>query len=513
MASAALGCGPSLKELEIRQADQAKARGDYVMAAEHLNRACALDPKDGKVCAEAKSIAVYAVRESIAAAEREIAAGQYAEAISRLVKARNVDHEGKVGPVLDRVGDKVATQCESHPVETVVDAIRFVRCLETHRIAIDRPSFSARVDAGRNRAGAVTSRIAAESATLDRQGSAYAQYSVAQCLSGNAAIEASKNQHYARFYERISVPVAMSVRMPWTSPAITQAAFCAAVQKRSPIVTCQGTLGARTLGVDLTVSTSRPTHDVTAVQREIEYVDHIETYNNPEYGPLASQVAMERRSIQRERAMLERAKADCDTANSAWRRANCNECAEHTTRDATCNRADAARTSFDAHERDVNQLERSLSNTPQTLQREVRDIFRYTENTHKYAQAFHLLGSTTSEGRVAPSDHDDSVEYTVVEHVGFLKAGLAPSPLVVPSTAQFRQEITGRAHVFAENMAAADLATRAATKLSQCPNPRDPAQLDCWLEAQMLTMPDPVVAYTQMLSEDVGKTFPPAGCK
>lgn len=511
---ASAGCGPNLKALEIRQANQAKARGDYVTAAEHLKRACAYDPNDQKICVEARSVAQYAVQESVQLAEREIAQGQYAEAIARLAKARAVDHEGKVGPVMDRVGGKVAEQCESHPIDTLVDAVRVVRCLETHRIAIDRKAFSDRVAAGRERAGAVASRIASASAARDQQGSAYAQYGVALCLSGDSAAERSKNEHYARFYERVAVPVAVRAHLPWASPAITQAAFCESVRSKSPVVSCQGTMGPRTLGVDLTVAVSRQTHEVSSEPRELEYVDHIETYQNPDWQPLFNQANRERRALQRERNTTEQAKADCQTAEAAWRRAkSCNQCSEHNYRDSACNRADAARKSYEAHASDMSALQRQLDSTPRTLQREVRDIFRYTEHTHRYAQTFHLTGATLSEGRTEPSDQVDRVEYVVVEHVGFAKAGLAASPLIVPSTQQFREEITRRAHAFAEAMADADLRSRGARKIAQCPNPRDPAQLDCWLEGQMLQTPDPLVPYTAMLAEDVGKAFPPAGCK
>jgi len=507
-------CGPNLKALEIRQANQAKARGDYVTAAEHLKRACAFDLKDEKVCAEAKSIAQFAVQEAVQLAKREISEGRYAEAIARLVKARGVDHEGKVGPVLDDVGGKVAAQCESHPIETIADAVRTVRCLEANRIAIDRASYSERVSAGRDRAGTVVARIAAASAGSDRPGSAYAQYGVATCLSGNPALENPKNEQYARFYERVSVPVGLRATLPWATPTITQAAFCDSMHRNSPIVTCQGTLGARTLGVDLTVTVSRQTHDVSSEAKEIEYVDHVETYQNPDWLPLETQVNRERRALQRDRSAADRAAADCDTANATWRRAqSCNQCVEHNYRDSTCNRADAARQTYNAHVDDVNALQRQLDNTPRTLQREIRDVFRYTEHTHRYAQAFRLSGATLSEGRTTPTDHEDRIEHTVVEHVGFAKAGLTASPLVVPSSQQFRQEVTARANVYAEQMATTELKTRAANKLAQCSNPRDPAQLDCWLEGQMLQTPDPVVPYSGLIAEDVGKTFPPAGCK
>lgn len=512
---AVAGCGPSFKEIQLRQAEQARARGDYVTAATYLNAACKHDPKDEKVCAAAKDMAGYAVRDAIAAAERELAAGQYGQAITRLANARKVDHEGKVGPVLDVAGEKVALKCEGQPVESLVESIRFVRCLEQYRNTIDRKAFSDRVAAGRMRAGGAASRIAASSAAEDRPGAAYAQFSIAQCLSGHTALESSKNEMYGRFYERVAVPLSLQLQLPWATPTVSSGEFCDAMHQTSPILSCRGTLGARTLAVSLVVRTSRPTHQAIPVQREIEYVDHIETYDNPDYRPLQSQVMMERRSIQREREALARAKADCDTADSAWRRArSCNDCTAHNYRDSTCNRADAARTSFNAHESDVNRLERQLYNTPPTLQREVRDIFRYTETTHTYAQDFHMAGQVASAGgRVMPSAQDDRVEYTAIEHVGFLKAGLAPSPLVVPQQQQYRRDITARANAFAQEMTNAELMSRSAEKLAQCSNPKDNAQLDCWLEAQMLKAPDPVPAYTQVLSEDVGTTYPPTGCK
>lgn len=507
-------CGPSLKALEIRQADQAKARGDYVQAAEHLKRACELDPKDQKVCAEAQTLAAFAVRGAIAAAQTSIERGLYPEAIATLVKARAVDREGKVGPVLDEVATKVAEQCESHPLESIVDAVRVVRCLETHRVAIDRAAYADRVAAGRMRAAAVAARVAAASAQQDRPGSAYVQYGVAQCLSSSPANEAAKNQYYARFYERTSVPVGIRAHFPWTSPAIAQADFCAAVQAKSPIVACAGNMGARTLGLDLTVTTQRATHDVNAERREIEYVDHVETYENPDWRPLQDLLERTRRGVERQRSQAGRASADCDTAAAAWRRENsCNSCSSHTQRDAACNRADAAQQDLSRQVDEYGRLERQANGTPRTLQREIRDVFRYVESTHRYGQAYDFLGAALSEGRNQAYDRSDRVEYVVIEHVGFAKAGLAASPLVVPQPQQFRQEITSRAFAFAEAMAAAELKTRAAAKIAQCSNPRDPAQLDCWLEGQALQAADPLVPYTGVLADDVGKAFPPAGCK
>lgn len=507
-------CGPSLKTLEIRQANQAKARGDYVGAAEHLKRACELDPQDQKVCAEAQSTAAYAVRGAVDAAQKGIAEGRYQEALGILVKARAVDREGKTGPVLDVVGSKIAEQCESHPLESLVDAVRVVRCLETNRVAIDRAAYSERVAAGRGRAAAVAATIGAASAQQDRVGSAYAQFGVAQCLSSSAATEAAKNQYYARFYERTSVPLGIRATFPWTSPSIAQAQFCDAVQARSPLVTCQGTLGARTLGIDLNVTAERTTHDVTAERREIEYVDHIETYQNPDWLPLQEQVERARRGMQRQRSVSDRASADCQTATSAWRRENsCNVCDAHTRRDTECNRADAALQTLSGQTDDFNRLNNQWNNTPRTLQREIRDVFRYTESTHRYAEAFQLQGAARSEGRNQPYERSDRVEYVVVEHVGFAKAGLASSPLIVPTQQQFREEITARAFAFAASMADAELKTRAAAKLAQCSNPRDPAQLECWLEGQALQTPDPLVPYTAVLGQDVGTAFPPAGCK
>ncbi len=509
-----LACGPNLKALEIRQANQAKARGDYVTAAEHLRRACELDPKDQAICSEAQTTAAYAVRGAVEAAEQDLAQGRYQEALGTLVKARGVDREGLVGPVLDKVGSKIAEQCESHPLETLVDAVRIVRCLETHRVAIDRAAYSARVTAGRSRAATVAAGVAAASAQQDRPGSAYVQYGVAQCLASSAATEAAKNQYYARFYERTSVPVGIRVTLPWASPSIAQAQFCEAVQTKSPIVTCQGTLGARTLGIDLNVTAQRTSHDVDAQRREIEYVDHIESYENPDWRPLQSQTERARRSVQRQRSVSDAAAADCLTATSAWRRENgCNACDSHTRKDAQCNRADAALQNLNAQIDEQNRVERQLSGTPRELQREIRDVFRYVESTHRYAQAYQFLGAARSEGRNQPYDRDGRVEFVAVEHAGFAKAGLASSPLIVPTPQAFREEITRRAFDFAASMADAELKARAAQKLAQCTNPRDAAQLDCWLEGQALQTPDPLVPYTAVLAEDVGKAFPPAGCK
>ena len=59
VALSSTACGPNLKALEIRQANQAKARGDYVTAAEHLKRACAFDLEDGPVRVSTKTNALF----------------------------------------------------------------------------------------------------------------------------------------------------------------------------------------------------------------------------------------------------------------------------------------------------------------------------------------------------------------------------------------------------------------------------------------------------------------------
>ncbi len=46
------------------------------------------------------------------------------------------------------------------------------------------------------------------------------------------------------------------------------------------------------------------------------------------------------------------------------------------------------------------------------------------------------------------------------------------------------------ARAFSELGADAEPKTRAAAKIAQCNEPRDPTQLDCWLEAQALETPD-----------------------
>jgi hypothetical protein len=78
---------------------------------------------------------------------------------------------------------------------------------------------------------------------------------------------------------------------------------------------------------------------------------------------------------------------------------------------------------------------------------------------------------------------------------------------------QYRNEITARANDFALGMVDAELKVRAAAKIAQCSDPHDPAQLDCWLEGQALQSTDALTPYLAMLAEDVGRAFPPTGCK
>lgn len=506
-------CGPSLKTLELRQAEQAKARKDWVVAAGHLKRACELDPKDQKVCTEAEKMAHHAVDDSITAAKREIERGEYESALAHLVRARPVDERGKVGPVLDTLGDKFAERCNSLPLQNTPEAVRYTRCLEANRAAIDRQRYSQIVAEGRVRASDLAAREAASNASEQRYATAYVQSGVAECLQSSADVSRHKGEYFSHFFERVSIPLGTRVQLPWSTPGISHETFCRERAAEHPLLDCQGTLHDRTLGVDLVVESSKQRHTQRGEARQIDYVDRIERYPNPAWAPLQSQLAREQRALQRERSQKNQLEANCETAESALRRAqSCNQCPERTHRDGACNNAEAARRTLRDHEQDVDRLRYELNNTPRELEREIMATFNYTEYFHSYSQSYRFSGTTTSYGARTPANDEGTLEVEVSEHIGFAKAGLASKPLDAPSPTQFREEITARAKGFMARMVQSDLQKRSNDRLQQCSTPNDPTQLECWLAAHALVV-DPLQPYTARISEQIGRTYPATGCK
>lgn len=509
-----VACGPNLKKLELRQANDAIERKDYRVAAEHFKRACELDPQDTEVCARAASVAHHAVDEAITAAQTDIGAHRYAEAINRLNEVRKLDKKDKVGPLIDRAADAIAGQCEALPFESVADSVRMVRCLEANRVAIDRAAYSARVGKGRARAGELSATVAQSNTDKRLYGTGFVQFGVARCLSGDMSYDSGKERAFGGFYQTYRIPTTMRTHLPWSTPQVDGNRQCAAIAARHPLLECGGAQAANALSTEVIVTASAVTHTVSGAPRQIEYVDHIETYPNPEWAPLRREHERERRAMMAEASQYDRAKARCDSATSAWHRArSCMNCYENSRREAACNDAEAARDTHNRRVDEVNRLQSQLQSTPRELQREVLDVFHYVEREHRYSMPYRLRGAAISSGTTTPWNDEGSVDFQAIEHVGFAKANLRARPLVVPRAEQYQREITERAAAYGTKMVERDLQGRAESKLSSCGSLADPNGLECWLAGQALKVTDPTVPYTAYLSEQVGNAYPPAGCR
>jgi hypothetical protein len=501
----------------LRDAEEARKRGDLVAAAHAFRAACTAQPDDRDSCQKAAWYSRQAVDQRVAAARPycEPAPGEGGKAgkvdvagcLAQLAPARALlPDDAEVVRLADAAGRAVADRCLAMPSSKPEDAVQLVRCMLAMRAEVATAGYEKLLRGAYARSAAAFVDLAALASSRDQAGAQMLLWSTAACLDGDGEVARRAELARREFVAASAIPVNMTLGVsgpPGASTSPTLAAICAETA---------GTLGPRAvcrparvevsptagppapgapedlhapLSMGVVLRIGNVEHRVDEERRNVRWQSGVSRFENPRFEEARERVARADRAFREVEQETHDRDGRCQAARAELTRANCQTCAERNEAERACNDFDAANTVFQRRSQELNEARSELASTQAVLEEPVFSEQSYVVRKHRYTARWvadmSLVGGATQQASGTLSREDE-------EHRGVPEAGLGADPLSEPPPTWYEASVAHAVAEAAAALASGELARRANLRRGACVGDAPVwtgAWLGCWAESTL----------------------------
>ncbi len=524
LATAACGSTVNVAHRDaLRDAEQAKKRGDLAGAANAYRAACQAQPNDKKSCQQGELFARQAVDQRLVAArpvcEPVDAAGKPGKpdvrrCLAELAPARALlPADPELVRLADVAGRAHADRCLAAPNTRPEEAVQLVRCMLSLRAEVGTAGYEKLFVNAAARAGAVFVDLAALGSTREHAGAQLVLWSAAACLDRSGEADRRVEQARRDFLAGAALPVEMSLGVSGpgnagSSPVMTS--ICArTAQVLGPRAVCRAaraSVGAEgpgagvgnaalraPLSLGVTVRIAAPEQRVDEERRSVRFQSGTNRFENPRFASARERVDRAEGSVREVEQDTADRDARCRAAEATHARAQaCESCPERDAKEQACNEAEGAKNILARRQQELTDARAELAGTQAIIEEPVFEERTYVVRKHRFIARWvaelSLVGGATQQasGELVVTDE---------QHPGVDAAGLGEDPLSEPPRTWYEDGVAAAVAERAAQLASGELARRATARRSECVGDAPVwtgVWLSCWAESTLWggTLPD-----------------------
>lgn len=435
--------------------------------------------------------------------------GQERKCFDILNRARRIKDDPQLAALADASGRTWLEGCRASQVNTPIDAVVRVRCLNTMKADVNTPAYEQQLTQERQQLSQFVGAQAKLASDSGLKANAVGLGSLSRCFSKEVELPVPLDALNRELQARLPVSASLA-----SDGLVSASGACADLQRLSKgRLLCVAT-GAE-VGVRVGLSRSDLSHEWNDTLHDVTYVARRELYDNPEWYRLEGRrVECERNArVANKNARL--AADDCSTAQSDLSRAKyCQNCEARRNEEAYCRRASTMEDFRRDANRELEDVESHQRRTDRQLVREITDVYRYTRRTHTWRQNFRVVIAAAG-ARLGSRDFTVTLTRTGVDQPDFQPAGVDGSIARVPSQDSLDAAGFGELEEALGAWVNESLGTLAQAREATCsPAQGRPQQLECKVGAAFLRGEEPGRFYVAELGRDADRVakYPAAPC-